>query len=292
MRIITAREQVEMLAPWRLASEFDPFKVTHRLRDEFHDWFGQQYQQDPSRYSDKQWGAGMSHWPVIEDFLKDKYPAAHRGLMTGREDASALLDYPEASGIMSRYDDETGSDIAPYSSADHHKLGYDPSEVAAGMVLLHNQNRDGLSNGYLDEDKDRLVDIFQKRQQMQRNYEQRTAVSQEERIQQTYDPAHVHLPPEVAAHYMTHKERSDPRQKEDIARNGIQRPVEMVTDGTHGYLSEGYHRTQAAGELGIPVPTHVYRVKDTGGWGKPLEPHLKNWLDSNPDSGFHMGGRS
>ncbi len=95
--------------------------------------------------------------------------------MTGREDASALLDYPEASGIMSRYDDETGSEIAPYSSADHHKLGYDPSEVAAGMVLLHNQNRDGLSNGYLDEDKDRLVDIFNKRQQMQRNYEQRTS---------------------------------------------------------------------------------------------------------------------
>ena len=156
-------------------SEFDPFKVTHRLRDEFHDWFGQQYQQDPTRYSEKQWGAGLSHWPVIEDFLKDKYPAAHRGLMTGREDASALLDYPEASGIMSRYDDETGSDIAPYSSADHQKLGYDPAEVAAGMVLLHNQNRDGLSNGYLDEDKERLVDIFNKRQQMQRNYEQRTS---------------------------------------------------------------------------------------------------------------------
>lgn len=176
-RIVTAREQHEMLSPWRTASGFDPFKVTHRLRDEFHDWFGQQYQQDPTRYSDKQWGAGLSHWPVIEDFLKDKYPAAHRGLMTGREDASALLDYPEASGIMSRYDDETGFDIKPYSSDDHQKLGYDPAEVAAGMVLLHNQNRDGLSNGYLDEDKDRLVDIFNKRQQMQRQYEQRTGAT-------------------------------------------------------------------------------------------------------------------
>lgn len=169
-----------MLFPWRTASGFDPFKVTHRLRDEFHEWFGQQYQQDPTKYSEKQWGAGMSHWPVIEDFLKDKYPAAHRGLMTGREDASALLDYPEASGIMSRYDDETGSDIQPYSSADHEKLGYDPAEVAAGMVLLHNQNRDGLSNGYLDEDKDRLVDIFNKRQQMQRNYEQRTGALEDQ----------------------------------------------------------------------------------------------------------------
>lgn len=39
-RILTAREQHEMLSPWRLASGFDPFKVTHRLRDEFHDWFG------------------------------------------------------------------------------------------------------------------------------------------------------------------------------------------------------------------------------------------------------------
>jgi len=57
------------------------------------------------------------------------------------------------------------------------KYGYDPRQVAAGFMYLHTnaheQARPGSRGSYVSRDIDRLSDIFQKRQQMQRDYEQR-----------------------------------------------------------------------------------------------------------------------
>lgn len=176
-----------MLSPWRLASEFDPMAVTNRLKGEFHDWFDAlpQDRLDEIRnieihpFMDHHENSPISHWPTVERFLKDKYPAAHRGFLNGREDASMWLDHPnnEYEDPMLEGDDEFGSlpPPEPYSSADHQKLGYDPQEVAAGMVLLHNRAHSGRQDSYLTTDKNRLVDIYNKRQQMQRAYEQRQA---------------------------------------------------------------------------------------------------------------------
>lgn len=169
-----------MLSPWRTASGFDPMEVTQRLRGEFYDWLDKQ--PEPTDLKDSFSNQGgidpnnpLGHWPTIEDFLKDKYPAAHRGFLNGKEDAGEFLDDPDAEPL-SRYDDEDGGYWPePYLSADHEKLGYDPKEVAAGMLLLHNRAHSGRGDAYMEQDKKRLVDIFNKRQQMQRNYEQRNA---------------------------------------------------------------------------------------------------------------------
>lgn len=180
-RVITAREQYEMLSPWRTASEFDPTEVTQKLRGEFYDWHDQQ--PEDSNFLDSFSNRGgvdpnnpLGHWPTIENFLKDKYPEAHRGFLNGQEDAGEFMDDPDQATPLSRYDpDEDGSYWPePYSSEGHQELGYDPKEVAAGMLLLHNRAHSGRGDSYMDTDKARLVDIFNKRQQMQRDYERRT----------------------------------------------------------------------------------------------------------------------
>lgn len=231
-RIVTAREQVEMLSPWRKtadrvdfrwersfdggggwilvtrspdgnpvtistrptsgqrssarqAAAFDPMKVTNRLRNEFYDWFDNLSDDrlheirniELHPFMDHHENNPVGHWPTVERFLKDKYPAAHRGFMSGFEDASMWLDNPnnEYESPMLEGDDEFGSlpPPEPYSSADHQQLGYDPQEVVAGMVLLHNRAHSGRQDSYLNTDKKRLVDIYHKRQQMQRDHEQR-----------------------------------------------------------------------------------------------------------------------
>lgn len=173
--ILLAQNMQTSTFAYRLAAEaFDPDAVTKKLEDEFYEWTDQQ---SVDKYTDQEWNLGIGHWPMVEDFLKDRYPAVHRGFMNGQEDAEEFLDNPDEASPLSRYNDpDEYGEVRDYSyspepyQTDYPKireLGYDPSEIAAGMVLLHNKaNRGG---GHLD--KERLVDIFNKRQQMQRAYE-------------------------------------------------------------------------------------------------------------------------
>jgi hypothetical protein len=133
------------------------------LNDQFHDWWGQQNNSGGSAddmaqmdFMDEDRGP-IGHWPNIENFLKDEYPAAHRGLATGME-AEWSLD-----GHAKPY--LTG----PAAIKEH---GYDPSEIAAGVLLLHNQS-DPFRGDMAQQDQDRLNDIAQKRFKMQRNYDNR-----------------------------------------------------------------------------------------------------------------------
>lgn len=103
MRIITAREQVEMLSPWRIAMEIpDPESVPPegeetltRLQNEFDDWWEQYpYKGDPfasktqwAHYPDKP----VTHWPNVERFLRERYPDSAMNVDRGIELASPLL---------------------------------------------------------------------------------------------------------------------------------------------------------------------------------------------------------
>jgi hypothetical protein len=133
------------------------------INTQFHDWWSQQNHSGGSvddfaqmDFMDEDRGP-IGHWPHIENFLKDVYPAAHRGLASGME-AEWSLD-----GHAKPY--PTG----PEAIKEH---GYDPSEIAAGVLLLHNQS-DPLRGDMAQQDQDRLNDIAQKRFKMQRNYDNR-----------------------------------------------------------------------------------------------------------------------
>lgn len=163
-RILTARDQVALLAPWRMAAAPDPSingaikKFVKKLHGEMKQWAREAHEDDfAGDPSDPAY-----YWEDIESFLKNRYPAAHRGMEMGMEDARPLVH-----GAPSSFD-------APYETGPEAegKYGYDPHQVAAAMVLLHNK-ADGDRGWAIPEDMGLLVDIFTKRQQMQRDYERR-----------------------------------------------------------------------------------------------------------------------
>ena len=142
-------------------------ELIDRLRGEYHDWY------DENGNEALNWaGRGpLGNWRQIENFMKTKYPAAHRGLNAGQESVMPLLDF--GSRVLSPLNGQKDT-TAPYETGPEafKQYGYDPKEVAAGMLLLHNQSHPQRGD-MLDYDIDRLSDIAQKRQQMQNDYEQR-----------------------------------------------------------------------------------------------------------------------
>ena len=114
----------------------------------------------------------LDHWPTIERFLKDEYPAVYRGHELGRENAGMLVDYPDKTihslGMGDRSPYETGPEAID-------RYGYDPAEIAAGMVWLHTKAQ-SLSGDVPEMDQQRLYDIWNKRKKMQQDYEQRNMV--------------------------------------------------------------------------------------------------------------------
>lgn len=245
-RIVTHREQAELATPWQRTAEFDPYAVTTKLKGEFEDWHKPDHPASAS-YSPDKWNSGMGHWPVVEHFLKDRYPAAHRGLQTGREDASTLLDAPEYAHTTSN------PSAAPYASEDHQKLGYDPSEVAAGMVLLHNQRRDGFGNGYMEEDKDRLVDIFNKRQKMQRDFDQRTATPWESK---PGDPTYQVPTGDLIKHRQFNPAITTPEQ---MSRALYYQPGDPST-----YKNDGANFSSGGGSEGSHTDEHLVDAFESG----------------------------
>jgi len=153
------------------------YPIVDQIHDEFNDWWdkggtpGKNY--DPDALDDGVKRGPIGHWPTVENFLKDRYPAAYRGLGYGWEEAKAVLDgediYRFPQGITNYRGYETGQD-----AIDRH--GYDPKEVASAMMYLHNLSRgiDGSYDHHRGEDGARLWNIFQKRLKMQRDYERRS----------------------------------------------------------------------------------------------------------------------
>lgn len=147
------------------------YPIVDQIHDEFSDWWdkggtpGKNY--DPDALDDGVKRGPIGHWPTVENFLKDRYPAAYRGLGYGWEEAKAVLDgediYRFPQGVTNYRGYETGQD-----AIDRH--GYDPKEVASAMMYLHNLSRgiDGSYDHHRGEDGARLWNIFQKRLKMQR----------------------------------------------------------------------------------------------------------------------------
>lgn len=151
--------------------------LVNRLHNEFHDWWKNTFADRMragapeiagyQKYGDPEIGP-ITYWPNIEAFLKEKYPEAHRNHDMGYEEARPLLD--------NGYGADEHHPLMPYETGPEAiaKHGYDPKEIAAGMLLLHNES-DPLRGDMSAEDQARLNDIFDKRVKMQRNYDQRNA---------------------------------------------------------------------------------------------------------------------
>lgn len=150
--------------------------LVDKLHNEFHQWAVDYAGPSEDLYGDQHNRGPIGEWKNVESFLHDRYPAAHKNHDYGQEEAAWALDGHEPMPYqLENQGKEYGSDLTPYATgpeavAQH---GYDPAEIAASMVLLHNQSHP-LRGNLAQEDQDRLTDIFQKRQKMQRDYEQRT----------------------------------------------------------------------------------------------------------------------
>ena len=177
------RDFQERVSRKLLSNDWNPQEVTDRLNNEFYDW---QDQQPEDRYDDETWNAGPGRWTTVEDFLHDVYPAAHRGFWAGREDAGEFLDDPGEASTVSNYQEpnEYGDPSVDWQPEPYQtdpdtiqSLGYDPEEIVAGMIINHLNSNGGGGGGASQMDKKRLVDIYQKRQKMQRDYEQKNPVT-------------------------------------------------------------------------------------------------------------------
>lgn len=161
MKVLTARDRVAIWHPAAVdTGGFDSLAVTSRLHNEFNQWA------EPLRAAGKigPYPANLvTHWPYVERFMKENYPAAHKGFDMGHEEVRPAINRGLKDPSKAVY--ETGPDAVA-------KYGYDPMETAAGMVLLHSNGRPTSERM----NKQMLTNIYKNRVQMQQNYNQKQAV--------------------------------------------------------------------------------------------------------------------
>ena len=162
---------------YRLAEKSFDYTLVDRLEGEFNDWAKKNNITNPS---DLSWAprGPIGHWPNIELFLKNRYPAAHRNLAMGDELSRPLMDRGETPKYRHEKDQhppranpaEESLNI-PYETGPEAvaKYGYDPKEITAAMLLLHDDSHIGRT--LLKRDQNRLNDIARKRHKMQEAYE-------------------------------------------------------------------------------------------------------------------------
>lgn len=283
-----AYEQRQANSMVRLAADIT-VDFLKQLGSQFDDWMGN----EPGSLD------GVDHWPNIEGFFEHHYPEAHRGFRMGLEEARPLVrgeenrvqrDYPKYFTAFPRdYDADKPYETGPEAES---KYGYDPKNVAAGMVLLHNMANNGEPDSWggnrdeeIADDVEMLNDIFQKRMKMQRVYDSRTA------------------PKELVTAYRTRTATADggnrPNDWEDPVKGGPQTlyrglvvpsPVDLeglarsvgrnwtTDDDRARYFSDPFEYE------GIPsIDTHGYR----GGEGPFVGVNFEGEWDGDPDSVDH-----
>lgn len=156
---------------------------TDNLYKEFHDWIDQQefWPRGDTRPTDytQPMGGPLTYWDNIEEFMKERYPAAYRGYSYGQEQAAPALDgYGMVFPVYPRQERTIPYETGPEAVS---KYGYDPRQVAAGFMYLHskahNTARPTSRTNRIPRDIDRLSDIFQKRVEMQEKARQRKLVN-------------------------------------------------------------------------------------------------------------------
>ena len=260
MRIITAREQLAMLSPWRTA--MNPMDEHIEAHPDYYyhgtsHWNAQDIQDEGHLHPHApDYGTDQAAWPD-----------------NGTEDRSYWSHDPSI--VRSFYPEEghptllrAPRKVAPFKP----ERGTSDTYSSHPVPIEHLEAYSGGGNWTpLSE------------------WSHTAAVSQEQRIQQTYDPAHLHFPPGIASHDMTHSERSDPTQKADIARNGIQRPVEDRHRRQKRLPGRGLSPRAGGSRTWSCRFRRTFTGSRHGRLGKPIEPHLQNWLANNPEGGFKMG---
>jgi GNAT superfamily N-acetyltransferase len=249
--------------------------VVTQLGDEFHQWWEDSgYTWDPYERGDDDERGPMGDWPTIEEFLEERYPAAHRGLMMGQEIARPLLD-----GV-GRHDEDPdprnfnmlqvthGDNVAPYETGPEAQAqhGYDPREVAAAFLLLHNKThplrgyRAGEDQARLDEitqarnaefdnaDIDVLHDIAQKRTKMQRAAMPAPAPKG---LRFEYDPNFIHPHADYLGRVQAYVD-DHPVGHLEWMKDG--NPLSAITDRKPGevsfiYVHPNYRRHSIASEM-------------------------------------------
>ena len=148
--------------------------LVDRIRGEFDEWAVDYAEPTEDIYGDKYNRGPIGEWKNVENFLYERYPAAHKNHDYGQEEAAWALDgYQPMPYQLHSQGKEYGADLTPYETGNEAVAthGYDPAEIAAAMVLLHNQSHP-LREDLAKVDQDRLTDIYTKRTKMQRDYEQ------------------------------------------------------------------------------------------------------------------------
>ena len=126
-----------------------------RVRSEFRDW----YEKKNPAYSPE---SASQHWTNIENFFADHYPATHRGLTYGYENARPLLKQKN-DAYWGDIPDEDPYETGPEAVETH---GYDPAEIAAAGLYLHNEGRWNRRE-FQNADRNLLMKVIRERHKME-----------------------------------------------------------------------------------------------------------------------------
>lgn len=267
---------------------------TNRLDKEFQKWW--RGQEDHQRG----W-VPLNSWPHIERFLKDNYPAAYRGLDMGMEDAQPLLDKEEVRPRKRFY---------PTGPKAYEQYGYDPKEIASGMLYLHDDAH-GARGSFAGWDSERIWEIAKKRHDMQVAFEEKQQKSKApkkvaaqefsryaaawvreqmdniryatpRRFTVDWQPiGHDYIPTDVLAHYMMRKEEGFGDEKSPLYELRGKPPLsQQIRD-------QGYEKPVEIctdGKSGLVVDGH-HRIDVARQNGWTHVPTVVYWRTPSRDSG-------
>jgi hypothetical protein len=221
---------------------------TDNLYKEFHDWIDQQefWPRGDTRPTDytQPMGGPLTYWDNIEEFMKERYPAAYRGYSYGQEQAAPALDgYGMVFLVYPRQERTIPYETGPEAVS---KYGYDPRQVAAGFMYLHskahNTARPTSRTNRIPRDIDRLSDIFQKRVEMQDAARQRKLVHANE-TQKLYRILDLSFPDHPSAGYFGNSHKGFARIPDLMHHDPNNELPDVILDGIRKHV--GPHWTKS-----------------------------------------------
>lgn len=275
-RVVSAREQVEMLSPWRLAA--DPRTMGVNINDTVQDYTGQILRGDKTMetrnsrslhpYVGRQVGIVRTH--------------------KSRNQPTMLVGYASV------------GDPKFYGSREDFDADYHLHQVGPDSPHHINHSPTGTKWGYPMHD---VLPVDPKPVHSRGNVAREVppppahTAAKPRRFNQDWQ--HIggdYFPLDVISHYMDRKGEGfgdekaplyemngKPPLSQQIDQNGYEKPVELATDGKSGVIYDGHHRIDVARQLGhthVPVTVSWRNSSgyDDGAYGNKIEPWLKGWL--------------
>lgn len=268
-RIITARQQYDLLSPWRQAANE---VVPHA----------------PSPYAPEPGEDPFSPTPYW--FHASPYELAPGTMLTPRGGKTTW------NRFYNQLDPEEVEKIQNYVWLDQNinmsaNRAYGRGHYVYRVEPTTPPQERGLAGGGHSTDSARIVELIGKTPKRQRG---RTAGPRRRFNQEWQIIGGDYVPVDVISHYMQRKETGFGDEKsvyrgvplsQQVTERGYEKPVELITDGKSGSVYDGHHRIDIAKQLGhTHVPVQVtWRVPDPvwgpdGAYGNKIEPWLKKWL--------------